>query len=279
MQDDAFRLNARLLSRFDITPDLAIFRIARDHGWFDYRPGQYTVIGLPAVAPRCSGTDEADPNENNGNSGGADRLIRRAYSIASSSAEDGSYLELYITLVHSGRLTPRLWCLNPGDPLWVGPKATGHFTLDQVPPTANLILVATGTGLAPYISMIRSEHACNVGRRFVVVHGARYSWDLGYRNMLQRLAAECPESFVYLPTVTRRDLDPTWGGHVGRVQSVFEDGALEKALGAPLSPEVFQVFLCGNPEMVLSLQAMLEARGYRLSAPKKPGTLHIEKYW
>ena len=271
--------NGRLLSKFEITPDLAIFKIAKDDGSFDYEPGQYTVIGLPTDACRCSGKDEEEADGNEGTPARSNGMIRRAYSIASSSAEDGSYLEFYITLVHSGRLTPRLWCLKPGDPLWVGPKATGHFTLDQVPEDVNLVLVATGTGLAPYISMIRSDHTCNIGRRFAIVHGARYSWDLGYRNMLQRLAADCPNSLLYLPTITRPESDPTWGGHVGRIQSVFDDGTLEKAIGSSLTPEEYHVFLCGNPEMVPSVQGMLESRGYELTLPRKPGTLHIEKYW
>jgi len=265
------KLNGRLIDRQDITADLAIFRIAKEDVLFEFKAGQYTVIGLPASAPRLP---SCDPEEEGGD---PNRMIRRAYSIASSS-KVGEYVELYITLVGSGELTPRLWNLRVGDPLWVGPKATGHFTLDDAPEDANLLLVATGTGLAPFVSMIRTEHVCNVGRRFVVVHGARYSWDLGYRAMMERLHAECGQSFAYLPTVSRPERDPDWGGHVGRIQSVFEDGSLERLLGEPLSPEKCHAFLCGNPDMVVAVQELLEKR-YYLHTPRQPGTVHVEKYW
>lgn len=130
------------------------------------------------------------------------KLIRRAYSIASSS-KVREYVELYVTFVRSGELTPRLWMLHPGDRLWLGPKATGHFTMDPVPPGKNVVLVGTGTGLAPYMSMIRDHHRCNRGRRFVVVHGARYVQELGYRSELEALDRGC-STLVYLPTVSRQ---------------------------------------------------------------------------
>ena len=130
--------NSTLIARFTLAEDLAVFRIQPDDRLFDFRPGQYTVIGLPAGAPRC---DSADPGEDENQRHG--KLIRRAYSIASSS-KVRKYVELYVTLVRSGELTPRLWMLQPGDRLWLGPKATGHFTMDSVAPGKNVLLVGTG---------------------------------------------------------------------------------------------------------------------------------------
>ena len=265
-------LNGTLLSRHDINPELAVFRIGKEGGLFDFEAGQYTVIGLPAGHPRCP---ECDPEENPPH---PDKLIRRAYSIASSS-QQGEFVELYITLVGSGELTPRLWMLKPGDPLWIAPKATGHFTLEDAPAEVNLLLISTGTGLAPFISMIRTEHACNIGRKFVVVHGARYSWDLGYRSMLESLQDQCGKSFAYLPMISRPQRDVDWGGHVGRIQTVFTDGSLESLIQEPLEPNRYHAFLCGNPGMVVSVQEILEGFGYSLHSPRRPGTLHIEKYW
>lgn len=267
------KLNGRLIYRYDITTELAIFRIAKEDGLFEFSAGQYTVIGLPASVPRCPGSDPEEPPKD------PDMMIRRAYSIASSSKQN-EYLEIYATLVGSGDLTPRLWSLEVGDLLWVGPKATGHFTLDDAPSDANLLLIASGTGLAPFVSMIKTEHSCNIGRKFAVVHGARYSWDLGYRAFLERLHRQCPQSFAYLPTISRPEKDPGWRGHVGRIQSVFVDGALERLLGEPLSPKNYHAFLCGNPDMVVLVQGLLEKNyGFTLHSPKKPGTVHIEKYW
>jgi len=150
--------------------------------------------------------------------------------------------------------------------------------MDHVPPDRQVVLVGTGTGLAPYIAMVREHHRCNQGRRFVVVHGARYAGDLGYRDELETLARAC-STLKYVPTVTRTNSDDRWTGHVGRVQSVFIDGTIETALGNPLAPESTDVFVSGNPEMVEELQRLLMEQRFTLHAPARPGTLHIERYW
>jgi ferredoxin--NADP+ reductase len=229
------------------------------------------VIGLPATAPRLASADADDDGIREGS------LIRRAYSIASSS-KTNEYVELYVTLVRSGSLTPRLWMLRPGDRLWLGPSAKGHFTMDEVPPDKNVVLIGTGTGLAPYLSMIRDFHRCNRGRRFVIVHGARCVRDLGYRAELEQLDRDC-STLAYIPTVSRPDANEVWRGHIGRVQSIFSDGAIKKALGGVLSPDATHVFLSGNPEMVEDVQRILLAQGFALHSTRSPGTLHVERYW
>lgn len=258
-------LNATLIHREDVSPNLCVLRIQPDEPLFEFHAGQYTVIGLPADAPRVPFAEvEEDPPK-------PGSLIRRAYSIASSS-KAREYIELYISLVRSGTLTPRLFLLQEGDRLWMGPKATGYFTLREVPDNLDVILVGTGTGLAPYISMIRSEHQCNGARKVTVVHGARHTWDLGYRGELEALRRQCG-NFRYLPTLTRPGPEENWQGHVGRIQSVFLDGTV------PTDPQKSHVFLCGHPEMVETMQALLLERGYTLHAPRTPGTLHVERYW
>lgn len=264
--------NATVIARKDLTGDSLIFRIEADAPLFDFLAGQYTTIGLPTDAARIEG---ADPDENaNGN---PRKRIVRAYSIASSS-KAREYIELYVTLVKSGSLTPRLWMLQPGDRLWLGPKATGLFTLEGVPADSDVVLIGTGTGLAPYISMIRAYHRCNVGRRFIVVHGARYVRDLGYRDELEELQREC-RTMVYMPTVSRPEEESDWSGHVGRVQSVLADGTLESALGGAFSPKTTHVFVSGNPEMVVDLEHVFNEQGFTLHSTRSPGTLHVERYW
>lgn len=264
--------NATLIARKDLTGDAAILRIESDAPLFEFHAGQYAAIGLTASMPRIEG---ADPDEDaNGN---PRKRIVRAYSIASSSkARD--YVELYITLVKSGALTPRLWMLQSGDRLWLSPKATGLFTMEDVPADCDVVLIGTGTGLAPYISMIRAHHQCNIGRRFVVVHGARYVRDLGYRDELEALPRDC-RTMVYVPTVSRPEEGSDWSGHVGRVQSVVTDGTLENALGGAFSPKTTHVFLSGNPEMVEDMERVFNERGFTLHGARSPGTLHIERYW
>lgn len=262
--------NATMIAREEFAPGFCVIRVKPDAPLFEFRPGQFAVLGLLGSSPRCA---FADPEEE---SAPEDRLIRRAYSIASSSRVR-EYVEFFLLLVRSGQLTPRLFALGAGDRLWLGPRATGVFTLDGVPEDRDILLVSTGTGLAPHMSMIRSLHRCNVGRRFAVVQGARYSWDLGYRAELEALDHGCG-TLVYLPTITQANRDANWHGHVGRVQTILEDGSLVAKLGRAPDPARDHVFLCGNPEMVETLQAVFESRGFALRGPAAEGTLHVERF-
>ncbi|MHB9009900.1 MAG: ferredoxin--NADP reductase [Limisphaerales bacterium] len=262
--------NATVTGREEINPQLIVLRVQSDRELFNFTPGQFAVLGLLAGEPRVP---EADPEEP---SGKPDRLIRRAYSIASSSVER-SYLEFYLTLVMSGELTPRLFALRPGHRVFLSPKASGLFTLDRTPPEKGVLLVATGTGLAPYISMLRTLLIHDT-RRFVVVQGARCSWDLGYRAELESLARIRP-NFTYLPSITRPHLDPHFRGRTGRIQTLLAEGAVEEAAGLPLNPALLDAFLCGNPEMIREVKELLVARGFVPDQAKQPGTLHVEEYW
>jgi ferredoxin--NADP+ reductase len=153
-------------------------------------------------------------------------------------------------------------------------------------------MIGTGTGLAPYMSMIRNELALRVDgrvglramwqrngpRHFVMVHGARYSWDLGYRTELTGLARRC-NNFHYLPVVTRPGEDATWRGRSGYVQDVIASGVIEHESGLTLTPDNFDILLCGNPGMVDTVIDWAEARGFTRDSGRSAGTLHVEKYW
>ncbi|MEO5338569.1 MAG: ferredoxin--NADP reductase [Magnetospirillum sp. WYHS-4] len=259
--------NATLLRRIDITPRLAILRVKPDGPVFEFAAGQYTVLGLRRNAPRLPAGGEGDDPP----LGAADRLVKRAYSISSGSLERES-LEFYVSLVPSGELTPRLFALKEGDRLFLGPRAKGLFTLQEVPSDRHVLMVATGTGLAPYMSMLRTRVLVASERRVAVLHGARYSWDLGYRGELEDLRRACPR-FAYLPVVSRPADDPAWNGRAGRLPRWLDDPALEEACGFPLVPACTHVFLCGNPAMIEEAEPRLATRGYG------PDSLHREKYW
>ncbi|MFM1749790.1 MAG: hypothetical protein RLZZ188_3456, partial [Verrucomicrobiota bacterium] len=141
--------NATVVGREAINPQLMILRVRPDVGEFNFTPGQFGVLGLRGGEPRVP---EAEPDAKPVES---DKLIRRAYSISSTNLEK-AYVEFYLTLVTSGQLTPRLFALKHGARIFLGPKASGLFTLDRVVPGKAVVLVATGTGLAPYISMLRT---------------------------------------------------------------------------------------------------------------------------
>lgn len=263
-------LNAHVTQRKDLAPGLMIMRVKPD-GWDlpAFKPGQFAVLGLPAAAPRSA---SSLPEEE----GGKDAFPRRAYSIASSSL-DRDFLEFYIVEVPGGALTPRLFALSEGDRLWLGPKLTGMFTLDQVAPSRNLVFIATGTGLAPYMSMLRTHLGRETDRKFAVIHGARYARDLGYRDELFHLQRD-HANFTYLPVISRPE-PGTWQGATGHLQDFWATGALERAWGFKPAAADTDFFLCGNPAMVEAMMGMLQGEGFREHTRKEPGQVHFEKYW
>ncbi len=266
-------LNAVVTQKIEIAPGLMVIRVV-PQGWElpRFSPGQFAILGLPAKADRSGLADVEDDN------GKAGRLIRRPYSIASSSKAD-TYLEFYITLVHSGALSPRLFNLAPGDRVWLGPKITGAFTLDQAPSTLDVAMIATGTGLAPYMSMLRSELAASKGRRFAVLLGARHSWDLGYHAELVTMERLSPY-FTYLPIISRPAEEPVpWTGRAGYVLDLWRSRELDRAWGAVPTPETARIFLCGNPTMIDDMVELLSHEGFTEHRKKQPGSIYVERYW
>jgi ferredoxin--NADP+ reductase len=267
----ALEYNATLIQRLEIAPGLVILRVVPDVLPFRFEPGQYTVLGLRQGEPRVAGAEGEEPTSD------PDRLIRRAYSIASSSKAD-EYVEFYITLVASGELTPRLLRLAVKDRLFIGTKSTGLFTLDRVPAGRHVLLVGTGTGLAPYMSMLRSDLVCGGLRRFVILQGARFSWDLGYRTELTTLSRLC-SNMTYIPVVSRPQEDPTWKGLGGYLQDVLVSETIRERTGLDVTPENFHIFLCGNPAMIIEATRRMSARGFVPDKGRAIGSLHTEKYW
>jgi ferredoxin--NADP+ reductase len=266
------KLNAVVALKQELSPRYMILRVA-SVGWQlpDFIPGQFAVLGLPASAPRCTlATPEIDPP-------GPNELIRRAYSVASSSLIN-EYMDFYVGLVTSGSLTPRLFALNVRDPLFLGPRVAGMFTLDQVSPGKNVVMIATGTGLAPYISIMTSELTCGSTRKFAVLHGAYHSWDLAYRSELLALQHLC-KNFTYIATIDQPDEEPApWNGHVGWVQELWVQGAVAEAWGFQPTKDDTDVFLCGNPGMIETMLGILEKDGFSEHTRKKPGQVHIERF-
>jgi ferredoxin--NADP+ reductase len=266
-------LNAIVALRDEISPWLMILRVVAQ-GWElpDFMPGQFAVLGLPGAAPRCALAEPEDPPA------APARLIRRAYSIASSSLTR-QYMEFYVALVTSGALTPRLFALKIGDPIWLGPKIAGLFTLDHVPADKNIVLIATGTGLAPYMSMLSTHLMCGGAQRVAVLHGARHSWDLGYRSQLMMLQHLCA-NFAYFPIISRPKDEPApWPGAVGYVQDLWKGATLRNAWGCALTPQNTHVFLCGAPAMIDDMVNLLGAAGFREHTRQQAGEIHVERYW
>ena len=261
-------LNARLVAREDLNEATAIFHVAyEDERPIDFVPGQFVNAGCPAT----------EDGEASGKSG----LVKRPYSIAS--APGKSTVELFVRLVDDGALTPKLWALQPGDALWMDERILGKFTLatlPEVPAPAerDLVLVSTGTGLAPFTSMLELHLDDPVWRRIVLFNGARIASDLGYRERLEQLDAE-REDVVYRAVLSREDSGSGWSGAHGRVQQFLEPETFEAECGFALDPASSQIMLCGNPAMIDEVLADLEARGFKKHTRKEPGQVHFERYW
>ncbi|UCH85601.1 MAG: ferredoxin--NADP reductase [Candidatus Latescibacterota bacterium] len=267
------RLNATLTHRIDVSPEHIVLRIVPT-GWDlpSFTPGQFAVLGLPPEAPRLQGADDDIDSTATG------KLIKRAYSITSSSVPK-EYVEFYVALVLSGALTPRLFELEVGDKLWMSPKFTGMFTLDQVAPDKNVVFAATGTGIAPYMSMLRTHLEAGHARKFAVLHGALHSWDLGYRDELA-LFDQKYANFSYVPIVSEPgyELDE-WRGPTGFLQDYWVTRPFDVIWGSTPEPKNTHVFLCGNPLMIQNMQRVLEEEGFKEHTKKRPGQIHMEKYW
>lgn len=265
-------LNAVVTSKIELSPRVMTLRVAAK-GWElpEFIPGQFAVLGLPGSAPRSQWSEpEIEPTP-------PDKLIRHSYSITSSSRTK-EYMEFYISMVSNGALTPRLFALKVGDPIWLGPKVSGIFTLNQVPSDKNIVMVATGTGLAPYISMLTSELNCGGPRNFAVLHGAYHSWDLGYRSELQTMQFLC-QNFKYIATIDKPSDEPVpWTGKTGWVQDIWKSGAVTEVWGVKPTPENTHVFLCGVSGMVNAMMETLTAEGFVEHTKTQPGQIHVERF-
>ena len=270
-------LNAIVSRRVDISPDLMILDLVPD-GWElpDFTPGQYATIGL-AKSAKSAGSSMINilPVMNDDQN----KLIKRAYSIASGS-RNKEYLQFYLRLVDGGSLTSKIWSLKTGDRVWLSPKIKGKFTLEEVPADKNIVLIARGTGLAPYISMLRTISVRDAGRKIAVVHSARHSYDLAYRAELETLQKEC-DNFTYIPLLSKPQEEPRiWKGHSGYVQKLWKERVVHERWGMNITPGNTHVFICGNPDMINDMTEALEEEGFvKHKNRKHPGNIHLEKYW
>jgi ferredoxin--NADP+ reductase len=254
--------NAELVDRHDWTDGLATFSV-RPTGWDlpDFHPGQFTNLALPEG-------DDWDAET------GAS--IRRAYSIASSPGRET--MEFFIRRVDEGALTPKLFDLPLGGNLFLEQRVAGHFTLESASDAEDLILVGTGTGVAPYRPMIQDGSLRSRFGRTILLYSDRYVKDLGYIDEFRALEQE-DETFLFFPTITGPEPEEAWSGLRGRVQTHLVPAAYERLTGKPLSPERCQLYLCGNPQMIVDVQSALEPLGFKKHRKRDPGQLHMEKYW
>lgn len=184
--------------------------------------------------------------------------------------------EFYFNVVSEGPLSPRLAALGIGDKVWLAPRASGMFTIAETAPADALWCLSTGTGIGPFLSMLRTEDPWNKFGDVVLVHAVRRAADLCYRDEIGGIARAHEGRFRYVPMVSR-EAHPE--ALAGRIPAAIEDGRLEARVGLPLTAANAHAMLCGNPAMVDDVQEVLAARGMRRHRRKEPGHVTLETYW
>jgi ferredoxin--NADP+ reductase len=200
--------------------------------------------------------------------------VARAFSLVN--APDEPLLEFYGIVVPQGPLSPRLARLEAGDRLFVASNPAGFLVLRELPDAETLWLMATGTGIAPFVSMLRADSPWQRFANVVLVQAVRHAPELVYREEVDRARAKHGSRFRYVPVVSRED---TPGTLRGRIPALLEDGRLEGAAGLKLAPADSQVMLCGNPDMLKDTSTALAARGLRKNRRRAPGQITAESFW
>lgn len=239
------------------TPKLFSFRTTRNPG-FRFEPGQFARIGVRK----------------------GDKIVWRAYSMASSSGED--FLEFFSIVVPDGEFTSELSRLKPGDPVYVDKTAYGYLTLDRFQNGQDLWLLATGTGLAPFLSILYSFEVWQQYPKIFLVYSARQASELAYHQQLLELKQHpyfgeyAAQQLHYIPVVTRESVP---GALSQRITDLLRNGQLEACAGQTLDPQTSRLMICGNPEMVSETRQILQARGLSLSRLSAPGQVAVEQFW
>ena len=245
----------RVLSVHHWTDRLFSFTTTRDAS-LRFSNGHFTMIGL-----RVDG-----------------KPLLRAYSIVSPNYAD--HLEFLSIKVPDGPLTSRLQHIQVGDTIIVGRKPTGTLLIDYLLPGKRLYLLATGTGLAPFLSVIRDPETYERFEQVVLIHGVRQVKELAYREYLSETLAHdeylgemVQQKLLYYPTVTREPFV-----HQGRIPQLLAEGQVAKDLGIPmLNPAEDRIMICGSPEMLRDLKALAEKLGFEEGSTSRPGAFVIER--
>jgi ferredoxin--NADP+ reductase len=240
------------------TDSLFSFRTTRDRG-YRFVPGQFARLGVK--------------------SRDAEDIVWRAYSIASAAHDE--HLEFFSVVVPNGAFTSRLSKLREGDEIFVERKSYGFLTTDRFEAGRDLWMLATGTGLAPFISILHDFETWEKYENLVLVQSVRTQPELAYEDLIRGFEGseyygEYAHKLRYVRIVTR---EPVPGTLRDRVTKLLASGVLEENVGVRLDHDRSRIMLCGNPEMVEDSRKLLIEKGYRLSRRGDPGHLAVEKYW
>lgn len=248
----------KVLSVQPWAPNLFSFRLTRDPA-FRFTPGQFARIG---VRP-ADGSD----------------LVWRAYSVVS--AANAPHLDFFSVVIPGGAFSPVLAGHRPGDTVYVERANYGFLTLERFEPTRDLWLLCTGTGLAPFLSILSEPDTWNRYCNLIVVHCVRYRNELAYAETLRdapHTIGSGRATLHYVPVVTRPPAADA-STLAERIPALLESGALERHVGLTIGPAESRVLICGNPGMIGPVRKWLSARGLGPSRRGQPGQLAVENYW
>ncbi len=262
------KYNATVTGKILITPDLMVLRLRTDTPRKEFFAGKYATIGLLESESRSANSVLPSIRVPKNS------LIKRSYSIASA-GNDPQYFEFYISQVKGGHLTPRLFNLTPGKRIWIDEEIPGYFKLAETPDDCNIVMIATGTGLSPFISFLRTNINKFKNNKMAIFHGAAQPWDLGYHSELAFIQ-NVFSNIHYLPTLLKAD--DYWTGLRGYIERHLINNILQDKCGIELDPIKTHFYLCGNPKMIESMINFLADKGFKKHSQAEPGQIHVEEY-
>ncbi|NMM41690.1 FAD-binding oxidoreductase [Pseudoalteromonas arctica] len=202
-----------------------------------------------------------------------EKRIARAYSYVN--APSSPDLEFYLINVADGLLSQQLAKLKPGDTVMIESRASGFFTIDEIPASEQLFMLSTGTAIGPFLSILDQPDVWQQFKHITLVHGVRLNADLSYQAKIAQLQQQYPQ-LAYLPVVSR---EQAIVGLDGRITDRIADGTLFNHCNSTVSPQSTQFMICGNPQMVKDTSALLIKQGYTRNRRREPGQITVEQYW
>ena len=199
--------------------------------------------------------------------------VARPYSLVNAPGEE--LLEIYFNIVPEGPLTPRLAKMKPGDVIKIGEKASGFLIIDEVPDVRHLWMLATGTGIGPFLSILKTADVWQRFEKLVLGYSVRSKGELAYRELIEQLLQQHSDQLSFVPFITRERIE---GSINARITSGIEQGDVETRTGFRISAEDSHVMMCGNSEMIIEVTELLKKRGMRKHLRREPGHITTEKY-
>ena len=202
-----------------------------------------------------------------------DEVLARPYSLVNTPEEQ--YLEVYFNIVPEGPLSPRLFDLQAGDDILVADNPSGFLTAGEIPECKHLWMIATGTGIGPFLSILKSDTAWDRFEKIVLCYSVSFAGELAYQDVIQQVIDTHKDQFCYVPVVTREDFPDSLKN---RVTTSMQDNSLQHKVGFSINADDSHVMMCGSSEMIVDVSERLVSMGMKKHRRRDPGHFTTEKY-